>query len=187
MFAASRASQRKLTRLISARRSANTSQAMQTATASLSTRTACQGATKVTLGACADSVRSSALSCRPCSRLTRPLSACAGTYGTNIELSAFANLYQRSIKVMQPGLTYIITPEEIEGVVSPDAELTAAGMNEEEPLQENLTPRELRLRKRLAKTKEIKGKMKAKQAPKPKRAAGSLYIVCVASVTYAAV
>ncbi|ORY86016.1 hypothetical protein BCR35DRAFT_351571 [Leucosporidium creatinivorum] len=95
-----------------------------------------------------------------------------GTYGTNIELSAFANLYQRSIKVVQPGLTYVITPEPMEGVVSPDQQEDEP---EEEPLQENLTPRELRLRKRHAKLKAEKGK--GKQTSRAARATGTLYIV----------
>ncbi|GAA5911969.1 OTU domain-containing protein [Sporobolomyces salmoneus] len=34
-----------------------------------------------------------------------------GTYGTNIELSAFVQLYQRSIKIFQPGLVYVMQPE----------------------------------------------------------------------------
>lgn len=34
-----------------------------------------------------------------------------GTYGTNIELSAFVHLYQRSIKIFQPGLVYVMQPE----------------------------------------------------------------------------
>ncbi|GAA5942983.1 OTU domain-containing protein [Sporobolomyces koalae] len=34
-----------------------------------------------------------------------------GTYGTNIELSAFVHLFQRSIKIFQPGLVYVMQPE----------------------------------------------------------------------------
>lgn len=74
---------------------------------------------------------------------------------------------------MQPGLTYVITPEPMEGVVSPDQQ--EAEQPEQEPLQENLTPREFRLKKRHAKLKAEKGKGK-ETSPGP-RATGTLYIV----------
>ncbi|KAI5475726.1 OTU domain-containing protein 3 [Pseudohyphozyma bogoriensis] len=35
-----------------------------------------------------------------------------GTYGTHIELSALANLFHRPIKVIQPGLVYVIQADE---------------------------------------------------------------------------
>ena len=34
-----------------------------------------------------------------------------GTYGSNIELSGFVQLYKRPIKVFQPGLVYVLQPE----------------------------------------------------------------------------
>lgn len=70
-------------------------------------------------------------------------------------------------------MTYVITPEPMEGVVSPDQQEEEQA--EEEPLQENLTPRELRLRKRHAKLKAEKGK--GKQTTQGPRATGTLYIV----------
>ncbi|SDA05368.1 BZ3501_MvSof-1269-A2-R1_Chr12-1g03352 [Microbotryum saponariae] len=33
----------------------------------------------------------------------------AGTYGTNLELSAFASLYRRPVRVFQPGLVFVIS------------------------------------------------------------------------------
>jgi OTU domain-containing protein 3 len=46
------------------------------------------------------------LSCfNPCSTLTPPHT---GTYGGHLELSAFAHLSQRNVKVIQPGLVYVI-------------------------------------------------------------------------------
>lgn len=36
------------------------------------------------------------------------LIVCLGTYGGHLELSAFAHLSQRNVKVIQPGLVYVI-------------------------------------------------------------------------------
>jgi hypothetical protein len=36
----------------------------------------------------------------------------AGTYGGHLELSAFANFHRRPIKIIQPGMVYVISYED---------------------------------------------------------------------------
>ncbi|KAM0754120.1 cysteine proteinase [Meredithblackwellia eburnea MCA 4105] len=59
-----------------------------------------------------------------------------GTYGTHIELSAVAQLSKRSIKVVQPGLVYVIKPDEIHGSSSsPSSKGKRKEGEEDEPEQ----------------------------------------------------
>lgn len=98
-----------------------------------------------------------------------------GTYGTDIELTAFAHHYKRPIKVFQPGLVYVIQADD--GPTASTSKAATADDAEESPLQENLTPREQRLKSRQDKLKADKGKGKlASTEEKRERARGSLYI-----------
>ncbi|GAA6011467.1 hypothetical protein JCM10207_002629 [Rhodosporidiobolus poonsookiae] len=102
-----------------------------------------------------------------------------GTYGTNIELSAFVARYRRPVKVYQPNLVYVLPVEETGPVASAEASSSTSGSPPPEPPAEDrkLTPRERRLKAREEKENKkpgggeatVKGKGKGKQkeaAPK---------------------
>lgn len=71
----------------------------------------------------------------PCSPLR------AGTYGGHLELSAFAQLYQKEIKIMQPGLVYIVSPVDDTEAPSTRAERERREL-ERKQLQMTLRPEE---------------------------------------------
>ncbi|GAA5858594.1 hypothetical protein JCM8547_001380 [Rhodosporidiobolus lusitaniae] len=101
-----------------------------------------------------------------------------GTYGTNIELSAFVARYRRPVKVYQPSLVYVLPVEEADsasgtGEASTSASPPPTPEPEDEP---KLTPREKRLKAREERDKakgkvstKAKGKQPATQwkAPEP--------------------
>ncbi|KAK4048553.1 hypothetical protein OIV83_004721 [Microbotryomycetes sp. JL201] len=116
-----------------------------------------------------------------------------GTYGTDIELTAFSHLFGRSIKVFQPGLVYVIQAEDAPATRrgSPSSSSTspassiASTSQETLDMDQDLSPRERRLLDRKAKAKAAvntsnpEDKGKAKCAPteeRRRRAIGSLYI-----------
>ncbi|GAA5878152.1 hypothetical protein JCM16303_002860 [Sporobolomyces ruberrimus] len=83
-----------------------------------------------------------------------------GTYGTNIELSAFVHLYQRPLKVFQPGLVYVMQPEPSTSASKPPPSTTPADGN----TTLGLSAREKRAKAREAKTKGSgKGKEREKE------------------------
>ncbi|GAA5843174.1 hypothetical protein JCM5353_007090 [Sporobolomyces roseus] len=91
-----------------------------------------------------------------------------GTYGTNIELSAFVHLYQRSIKIFQPGLVYVMQPEP-STTSSPSSSTSTTPLPPPPPLEDSgngLSAREKRMKARQEKslkntTKGLKGKGKS--------------------------
>ncbi|GAA5841945.1 hypothetical protein JCM3766R1_002546 [Sporobolomyces carnicolor] len=88
-----------------------------------------------------------------------------GTYGTNIELSAFVQLYQRSIKIFQPGLVYVMQPE-------PSTSTSPKRPSIADPAPSRLSAREKRAKAREEKaaassTASKKGKAKALLEPPP--------------------
>jgi hypothetical protein len=105
-----------------------------------------------------------------------------GTYGTNIELSAFAHRYCRSIKVFQPGLVYVIRSER----EATSGDLGRGGRDDaqEGGRLDKLTPREQRSRARAAKERDGAGKGKTTHKQNADREmteenADPLYIMCV--------
>jgi OTU domain-containing protein 3 len=119
-----------------------------------------------------------------------------GTYGTNIELSAFVARYRRPVKVYQPNLVYVLPVEEGD-VSSPSADASASSPSSSSsplPLEDienqKLTPREKRIKAREEKEQAKGGKGKGKQAVKqwvaPELQAFDgtpLCIVCVLSLS----
>lgn len=101
-----------------------------------------------------------------------------GTYGTDIELTAFAHHYKRPIKVFQPGLVYVIQADDPAAAsTSASTSQSSEPSNGAEAKNEDLTPREKRLKNRQEKLKNDKGKGKlASTEEKRQRAKGSLYI-----------
>ncbi|BGP19883.1 hypothetical protein JCM10213_008643 [Rhodosporidiobolus nylandii] len=100
-----------------------------------------------------------------------------GTYGTNIELSAFVARYRRPVKVYQPNLVYVLPVEEssssaaggsAEGSRSPSPPPPPPPAEEEK----KLTPRERRLKAREEKenAKGAKGKGKGRLAKEASQA-----------------
>lgn len=59
-----------------------------------------------------------------------------GTYGGHLELSAFANLHQRPIKVIQPGMIYIIGYED----ESPSAVSSRSAKGKAKRVEDDPTP-----------------------------------------------
>lgn len=171
-------------------------------TACLSTRTPSRAASTAMFARCASRVSLD----RPSlvapfgSTLTREKTRSAGTYGTNIELSAFVARYRRPVKVYQPNLVYVMPVEEAGPGTStpPSSSASPAPSETVAPLGDKLTPRERRLLARAEKAKakdersqaaavasKKKGKEREWQPPSPPEPADThaedtpLCIVCV--------
>ncbi|KAK4053642.1 hypothetical protein OIO90_003881 [Microbotryomycetes sp. JL221] len=121
-----------------------------------------------------------------------------GTYGTDIELTAFSHLYKRSIKVFQPGLVYVIQAEDLVSSSNASSPASSIASTSQETLDSTMTeqqitvsPREQRLLDRIAKAEsnDTKSKPSAVEADDDKgkrrceptedrrrKAVGSLYI-----------
>ncbi|GAA6046826.1 hypothetical protein JCM3770_005662 [Rhodotorula araucariae] len=88
-----------------------------------------------------------------------------GTYGTNIELSAFVARYRRPVKVYQPNLVYVMPVEE----QGPSAAASSSSPPPPPPpahsAEDKLTPREKRLKARQEKL-DVKGKGKGRSNAK---------------------
>lgn len=105
-----------------------------------------------------------------------------GTYGTNIELSAFVARYRRPVKVYQPNLVYVMPVEEAAPGTStpPSSSSTPVPPSDIPDDGSKLTPREKRILARAEKTKakdggaaprSKKGKEREWQPPAPPSAA----------------
>lgn len=86
-------------------------------------------------------------------QLTYPNSFLSGTYGGHVELSAFAHMTRRNVKVIQPGLVYVIewhagmSPEDM----PPAPSLTSLGLPEVDPSAALVNERDRRKAKRESK------------------------------------
>ncbi|GAA6041918.1 hypothetical protein JCM8097_000220 [Rhodosporidiobolus ruineniae] len=78
-----------------------------------------------------------------------------GTYGTNIELSAFVARYRRPVKVYQPGLIYVLPVDENDPPASPGGEASTSSSPPPPPVQ---TDQKLTAREKRAQAREEKGK-----------------------------
>ncbi|BGP58082.1 hypothetical protein JCM8202_006217 [Rhodotorula sphaerocarpa] len=110
-----------------------------------------------------------------------------GTYGTNIELSAFVARYRRPVKVYQPNLVYVMPVEDAAPETSTPPSSSASPAlppadSSETPGAVKLTPREKRLLARAEKakakggaspSKSKKGKEREWQPPPPPEPAGA--------------
>ncbi|KAM0786060.1 hypothetical protein ACM66B_006871 [Microbotryomycetes sp. NB124-2] len=120
-----------------------------------------------------------------------------GTYGTDIELTAFSHLFKRSVKVFQPGLVYVIQAEDSPTTstkntspsTSPASSIASTSqetLDMDEHDEGRMSPRERRLLDRKAKKEAAnkdhmsgndKGKRKcAPTEERRRKAIGSLYI-----------
>lgn len=120
-------------------------------------------------------------------RATGPTLPPAGTYGTNIELSAFVARYRRPVKVYQPNLVYVMPVEDAApGTSTPPSSSASPALppadSSETPGADKLTPREKRLLARAEKakakggaspSKSKKGKEREWQPPPPPEPAGA--------------
>jgi hypothetical protein len=107
------------------------------------------------------------------------LIVCIGTYGGHLELSAFAHLSQRNVKVIQPGLVYVI--EWAAGAPPPPAPPPAppdliidedAGMNEREK-------RRLRRDQQRARGRGEEQEVEEEEEEEGDPANGAVYVACV--------
>ncbi|GAA5973607.1 hypothetical protein JCM11641_007146 [Rhodosporidiobolus odoratus] len=101
-----------------------------------------------------------------------------GTYGTNIELSAFVARYRRPVKVYQPNLVYVLPVDEADSSASGGAAEGSRSPSplppgpELEPDEPKLSARERRMKAReekaAAKGEKVKGKGKGKEVVQAK-------------------
>ncbi|GAA5989781.1 hypothetical protein JCM10908_002318 [Rhodotorula pacifica] len=92
-----------------------------------------------------------------------------GTYGTNIELSAFVARYRRPVKVYQPNLVYVMPVEEAgPGTSTPPSSSSASPALAPVDGSDKLTPRERRMlaRAEKAKAKDERGQAVANASKK---------------------
>ena len=86
----------------------------------------------------------------------------SGTYGTNIELSAFVARYRRPVKVYQPNLVYVMPVEEAPpGTSTPPSSSASPALSPTQSSGDKLTPREKRLLARAEKAKAKDGRQSA--------------------------
>ncbi|KAG9004802.1 hypothetical protein FRB94_002051 [Tulasnella sp. JGI-2019a] len=97
-----------------------------------------------------------------------------GTYGGHLELCAFAHLKHRNVKVIQPGLVYVIEwstgPNAEDVAPSEEPQSTGASSSTSDPIDAGLSSRDQR-RARRDRVKE-RAQYSAAQAPKSAPAAG---------------
>lgn len=93
-----------------------------------------------------------------------------GTYGGHLELSAFAHLKRRNVKVIQPGLVYIIEWNCSWVVDSPP-------LVEEEPIDE--TKMNERDKRRLRRDRIRQEKEKEEKVTESAGQGGTVYVACV--------
>ncbi|BGP43343.1 hypothetical protein JCM10450v2_007493 [Rhodotorula kratochvilovae] len=96
-----------------------------------------------------------------------------GTYGTNIELSAFVARYRRPVKVYQPNLVYVMPVEDQGPSASASSSFSPPAPPPAQSEEDKLSPRERRMKARQEKM-DAKGKGKGKGKERAPSAAPEL-------------